>query len=387
MMFYLNDNQDQITYNDGSSFGGRNVRSGVNTSSNYYQVSIPFWPDGGHNSEAGNAAGTSFPNAVPLAAYKNAPPGRISDSGTLTNICELGSIFDPIQWRDPTFRTASGFGSEPNGGQWTILTTNTNAIPDNRYGGGNSLRIGRSEHSRFAFTNFATNSTPWIPNMGGSAAALLDLFCVSNGNTGGGPFRTGGKINLNTAPAPVLRALAGGILLTNDQAQQPRNAAIPPAMAEAFAQGVMRFRSQYPFLTPSHLSFIGTATNWPNTTNWPSDAVFGNTNSIALSSAPGNTYGGSARINVTAWNDQAAEEWFTKIYNLSTVQSENYRAYIVAQLVDSNRTPISPVMRKYVQFFGRPNNPNDATNNEVYGAPMWYWTLTKGLKKAYESPY
>ena len=149
----------------------------------------------------------------------------------------------------------------------------------------------------------------------------------------------------------------------------------------------MRFRSQYPFLTPSHLSFIGTDPAWPNTNSWPSNSVFGNTNSIALSSAPGNTYGASARINVTAWNDQAAEEWFTKIYNLSTVQSENYRAYIVAQLVDSNRTPISPVMRKYVQFFGRPNNPNDAINNNVYGAPMWYWPLEKGLKKAYESPY
>jgi hypothetical protein len=225
--------------------------------------------------------------------------------------------------------------------------------------------------------------------MGGSAAALLDLFCVSNGNTDGGPFRTGGKINLNTAPAPVLRALAGGILLTNDPAQQPRNAAIPPAMAEAFAQGVMRFRSKYPFLTPSHLCFIGTDPGWPNTTNWPGNAVFGNTNSIALSTAPGNTYGASARINVTAWNDQAAEEWFTKIYNLSTVQSDNYRAYIVAQLVDSNRTPISPVVRKYVQFFGRPNNPNagDITNDPVYGVPMYYWPLDKGLKKAYESPY
>jgi hypothetical protein len=165
------------------------------------------------------------------------------------------------------------------------------------------------------------------------------------------------------------------------------NFPVPPSMTEAFAQGVMRFRSKYPLLTPSHLCFIGTDPAWPNTNSWPSNAVFGNTNSIALSSAPGNTYGGSARINVTAWNDQAAEEWFTKIYNLSTVQSDNYRAYIVAQLVDSNRIPISPVMRKYVQFAGRPNNPNDSTSNNVYGVPMYYWTFTKGLKKFYESPY
>ena len=45
-------------------------------------------------------------------------------------------------------------------------------------------------------------------------------------------------------------------------------------MAEAFAQGVMRFRSKYPFLTPSHLSFIGTDPSWPNTTTWPANSRF-----------------------------------------------------------------------------------------------------------------
>ena len=375
---YLSQVQDFNAYVGNATFGGRNVRAGsVAANKEYYEVTPNNWPDGGHSSPRGSSPTSD--NQIPTSfapINTNLPPGRISNAGSLSNICELGGVFDPIQWGDTSLGVWQG--------KWTNLSIS--ASNNNTYGGGTSLRIGRAEHSKFAFTNFA-GSTNAIPNMGGSAAALLDLFCVSNGNTSGGPFRTGGKINLNTAPAPVLRALAGGILLTNDQAQQPRNAAIPPAMAEAFAQGVMRFRSQYPFLTPSHLSFIGTATNWPNTTSWPSNAVFGNTNSIALSSAPGNTYGTNARINVTAWNDQAAEEWFTKIYNLSTVQSENYRAYIVAQLVDSNRTPISPVMRKYVQFFGRPNNPNDSTSNNVYGVPMYYWTLTKGLKKAYESPY
>jgi hypothetical protein len=226
--------------------------------------------------------------------------------------------------------------------------------------------------------------------MGGSSAALLDLFCVSNGDKNGGPFRTGGKINLNTAPAPVLRALAGGILLTNDPSQSPKNAAVPAGMAEAFAQGVMRFRSQYPFLTPSHLTFIGTDPAWPNTNSWPNNSVFGNTNSIFLqTSAPGNTNGASTKINITEWNDQAAEEWFSKIYNLSTVQSDNYRVYIVAQLVDTNKLPTSPLMRKYVQFAGRPDTTTTGAVNatNIYGGDMWSWNLTKGLKKVYESPY
>jgi hypothetical protein len=93
-------------------------------------------------------------------------------------------------------------------------------------------------------------------------------------------------------------------------------------------------------------------------------------------------------VNISEWNDQAAEEWFYKIYNLSTVQSDNYRVYIVAQLVDTNKLPTSPLMRKYVQFAGRPDTTTTgANNNTTYGGDMWSWNLTKGLKKVYESPY
>jgi hypothetical protein len=357
IMFYLNDNQDQITYANGSSFGGRNLRSGVAPANNYYQVTPSLWPDGGHNSTAGTAAGTSLPTSVPLAIYTNVPPSRISDSSAFTNICELGSIFDPIQWRDPTFRTASGFGSEPNGGQWTILTTN--ATPDNRFGGGTTLRIGRPEHSRFAFVKLKTTDTYPVPNMGQSAVALLDIFSVSDS------YDNGGKINLNTAPAPVLRALAAGVTLTNDSGMKPSSTlTVPKTMTEAFAQGVMRFRAVNPFLTPSQLAFIATdygitnptASHWTNT--WPTNAVFGNTNTtISLATnAPGNTLGAVASLGgVTEWNDQAAEEWFTKLYNLSTVQSWNFRTYVVAQLVNTNGLPIGPSMRKYSLMYIRYN--------------------------------
>jgi hypothetical protein len=196
-----------------------------------------------------------------------------------------------------------------------------------------------------------------------SAAALLDLFCLTNGTSAdGGPYTLGGgKINLNTAPAPVLRALAGGIRLNNDPmltwvGGSGTNFPIPSAMAEAFAQGVMRFRSKYPFLTPSHLSFIGTDPTWPNTADWPNNAVFGNTNPIALSTVPGNTLS-TTRVNVTAWNDQAAEEWFSKIYALSSCQSHNYRIYVVAQLVATNSSgqtnAIGPLVKKYYQIYAR----------------------------------
>jgi hypothetical protein len=315
------------------------------------------WVDGGHSSTLDIATSPTSPsanNSIPQGLQKSGNPNhwiqKINNRGNLTNIMELGNIFDPIQWGNPInpfypLDTAS----------WMEL----NATATNFDGacGRNSLRIGRAEHQRFAFTNMYGNSVPSIPNMGMSAAALLDLFCLTNGSSVGGSTYTlgGGKINLNTAPAPVLRALAGGIRQSNDLAQVPGNYAIPPAMAEAFAQGVMRFRSKYPFLTPSHLSFIGTDPTWPNTNNWPTNAVFGNTNSITLSTAPGNTFGSTARMNMTEWNDEAAEEWFSKIYALSSCQSHNYRIYVVAQLVATNSAgqinPMSPLVKKYYQVF------------------------------------
>jgi hypothetical protein len=225
-------------------------------------------------------------------------------------------------------------------------------VSNNAYGGGTTLRIGRAEHPRFAFTNLGGTSP--VPNMGLSSVALLDIFSTSDS------YDNGGRINLNTAPAPVLRALAGGVILTNDSGMKPSSTlTVPTKMTEAFAQGVMRYRATYPFLSPSQLAFIATdygatngANHWTNT--WPTNAVFGNTNlTISLTNAPGNTLGTTASMGVSEWNDQASEEWFTKIYNLSTVQSWNYRTYVVAQLVNTNGLPTGPSMRKYYLMYVR----------------------------------
>jgi hypothetical protein len=275
-----------------------------------------------------------------------------NDTGVLTNILELGNIYDPMQWSD---QSGSGVASQP--GLWTNLTAA--ATKDTRFGGRNTLRIGRPEHPRFVFTDLSGTGAYPVPNMGRSAAALLDLFSSSDS------YDNGGRINLNTAPAPVLRALAGGITLSDDQAMTPSSTlAIPNRMTEAFAQGVMRYRSIYPFLSPSQLAFIATdygitnsaSTHWTNT--WPTNAVFGNTNrTISLdTSVPGIPSSWTTASNgVSEWNDQAAEEWFSKIYNLSTVQSWNYRTYVVAQLVNSNGLPTGPTMRKYSLMYIRYN--------------------------------
>ena len=340
---YLSQVCDNNLYIGNSTFGGRNVRAQIATNLEYCEVTPNGWPDGGHNSPKGSSPTSD--NQIPTSfapINTNLPPGRISNKGSLSNICELGGVFDPIQWADPSLGNWQG--------KWTNLSTS--GVSNNAYGGGTTLRIGRAEHPRFAFTNLG--GTYPVPNMGLSSAALLDIFSVSDS------YDNGGRINLNTAPAPVLRALAGGITLSNDMAMTPSaTLAITNRMAEAFAQGVMRYRATYPFLSPSQLAFIATdygvtngSAHWTNT--WPTNAVFGNTNaSIPLTNAPGNTLGTTASMGVSEWNDQAAEEWFSKIYNLSTVQSWNYRTYVVAQLVNTNGLPTGPSMRKYSLMYIR----------------------------------
>ena len=194
-----------------------------------------------------------------------------------------------------------------------------------------------------------------------SSAALLDIFCVTN------QYSEAGQINLNTAPPPVLRALAASIPLRSDQVlllSTSDQHGIGSGMAEAFAQGVMRFRSRYPFFSPSQLAFIGTDPGWPNTNTWPANAVFGNTNSIYLDkNVSNNISGGTTSIGISAWNDGAAEEWFGSLYGLTTTYSRNFRCYVIAQLVDSNKVGKGPVMRKYYNIITR--NNTDASTDTV----------------------
>jgi hypothetical protein len=331
--------------------GGRN--SHIPSSSGGARIVDPKvnWPDGGHSSSADTVSAptsTTVPSGLQKQGNTNHWVQKINNSGSMTNIMELGNIFDPIQWGD----TNNPFHPRDTSAWMGLNATATNF---NGACGRNSLRIGRAEHQRFAWTKApgASSSDPSIPNMQMSAAALLDLFCLSN------RFNEGGKINLNTAPAPVLRALAGGIYLRSDPALLPdgTNFSVPPAMVEAFAQGVMRFRAKYPFYSPSQLSFIGTDPTWPNTNNWPANAVFGNTNNISLVTNSVNLLT-STSLGITNWNDQAAEEWFAKLFKLSTVYSRNFRVYVIAQKATNqagNLIGVGPVVHKYYNLLIRQN--------------------------------
>jgi hypothetical protein len=303
------------------------------------------WPDGQNATISPLPNGTNNGTSIPrlgLFSMINPAPCRVSNSGSYSNICELGNIFDPIQWMSPTAAADINFADTNIISTWTA---------DSRYGGGSTLRIGRPEHSRFAFTNLITSANSYpVPALGTSAAGLMDLFSVTN------TYDWAGKININTAPLPVLAALAGGITLntinfsTNGGGTSPVNA----DMIRAFTNGVARFRNTYPFITPSQLAFIAndygltnSSTNhWTN--SWPANAVF-STNAQGGLNGP------------TTINDEAREEWFSKIYNLTTVQSFNYRIYVKAQLTDTNGDPKGPEIKKYYQLYLRNNSP-EGTN-------------------------
>jgi hypothetical protein len=320
------------------------ARNTMGAGASNYTVNLNLWPEYSHNSSSypNTTDPSSNPLSITMPSQETNKPVQIIYNIPPTNIVQLGQTFDPMQWSYAVKNNTNGLPL-------------TGATTANSSGGGHTLRIGRPEHPRFAFVQLKATDTYPVPNMGQSAVALLDIFSVSDS------YDNGGRINLNTAPAPVLRALAGGVILTNDSGMTPSSTlTIPETMTEAFAQGVMRFRAVNPFLTSSQLAFIATdygitnstTSHWTNT--WPTNAVFGNNKaSILLTNAPGNTLGTTASIGVSEWNDQASEEWFSKIYNLSTVQSWNYRTYVVAQLVNTNGLPTGPSMRKYYHIYVR----------------------------------
>jgi hypothetical protein len=295
-----------------------------------------FWPD---SSNSTTSVGTAIPNKdtsdPTLGVFTNSalPPNgtcKISNTRSYSNITELGNIFDPMQWMKNRITTRP---------QWVNYDVDTGAAAHSMYGGGQTLRIGRPEHSRFAFTNLGGGGNP-VPSLGTSAAGLMDLFCATN------VYNWAGKININTAPPPVLAALAGGITLSRDA--NKIGFTTNTNMINRFTNGVMRFRDMYPFITPSQLSFISEnhgEPSWTDGNNWPNYAVFG-TNSL-----------GGGLAGVTSINDEGREEWFSKIYNLTCVQSYNYRIYVVAQLTDTNGNPKGAMMRKYYQIYLNYNGP------------------------------
>ncbi|MBJ7391788.1 MAG: hypothetical protein JHC85_09485 [Chthoniobacterales bacterium] len=348
-LFLTDPLRSQNYTNKYSSPGGRNWEKYWVDQSRFPESEVNpklLWPDSGHtNSADRGGTPTSYsdnPDIFARASITNNFVMRRNDTGSYTNILELGNIYDPMQWGDST-ALPPGVSGQP--GMWTNLTTA--AAPNARFGGRNTLRIGRWE-----FTKFTNNGT--------RASQLLDIFAVGPAGGSGAvlnPVR--GRININTASTNVLRALAAGVAHASDPALLPggTNFYATNTAVSGFVSGVTNRRSQKPFFSTSELNTI---TN-TNASVWPGNAVFGNSN----------------LAGVSEWNDGAAEEWFAKVYPLSSVRSRNFVVYAVGQALRPGTTnDVLSTAKAMYQIYLKPvRNTADGLTTNSTSEVVQSWSL------------
>jgi len=358
--------QDTVTYIDGSSPKTRNIRR--NLAAQFYgECRTQFWPDGGHVTPiaASSASGIASLNTSPLSANPSPIPpiepekfvqvianrGRKLTATSparperLYSATELGHIFDPMMW-DPD---GGGPGTTPNYLQFADITSTAVALTS--FCGGNTLRIGRPEHSRFRphYGLIPIAGRPADRRL--CATVLLDLFHCGVPLSDDPELRRGnfvkidGHVNVNTASRETLRALVAGRLVadkltklkTSDSAladlHPPRDMSKLPnstgtyEQADLIADEIIRHR---PYVSVSELpERVTTAPAKLGLTGTMELPVLGHTKRTGT--LPAST------VFEPEWNDAAAEETFARIFNSSTVRSRNFRIVVTGQAV--RRTP------------------------------------------------
>ena len=369
--FFINYSQDVVNYEGGSSAWGRSYRSNVGDGLFHGENRIHLWPDGGHSDKRGTplTAKAAVPNqneSVDPASGKPASfsvePTKyvqyLSNRGMFYSVTELGHIFDPIMWApygsEPNDLAGSGSVPAPQYRDYADIRAGT-STPSSRFCGGNTLRIGRPEHSRFR-PIYGMASAPGSPsNRRYCAATLLDLFHCGipmpdgqypsesperaaarmlkekNGNV----VRIDGHINVNTASYDALRAVIVGTLQTDplvvaNATTLGKLHGASPAFPEYAGYLATRIMSNRPYISPSELPERVVEVN-PNPTQ-PNSAILGaTTRSSDQAVAPG-------------WNDSAAEEIFARIFNSSTVRSRNFRIVVTGQTVRTRRSGETDVL-------------------------------------------
>jgi hypothetical protein len=287
-------------------------------------------------------------------------------------VTELGNVFDPMMW-------------DPNGGDefdtpkqvdFANIKVGTGVKASDKFCGGNTLRIGRPEHTRFRPDYNLVPATGAPVNRGRCATALLDLFHVGNPRSAdplkrmGDLVRIDGQVNLNTATFDTLRALVAGRLVTDPRLKLDSAAADPtltspvvlqPPMSRPFVQmtetdgGVGDLVAELiirnrPYLSPAEL---------PEKLRLPTSAELAqrpyqrvrqvDVQQKGLVYTEGQPIlGASKRANETSvepeWNDAAAEEAFARIFNNATVRSRHFRVVVTGQAVVKTRSETTKVL-------------------------------------------
>ncbi len=302
------------------------------------------WPDGGHDTEFGNDQYTKtnkninpddpvFETGKPPIEPTKAPM-YLSNLGRFYSETELGNIYDPVMWDSQTDV------NKPE--RW--LDIDEDAEKSLNHGGGNTLRISRAEHSRF-------------DDLDSEASLLLDLFHAGDSSSEDPLSRQGpvilrnGHININTATQDALRVMVAGNLITDPDIAIGRPGTVdkrkkipqvrrtdlgtlidesrPNAKAAEFIAKLIVENRPY-----ASLSEI------VNLTNLDGEKVFGNKE----------LYKNGEGIQ---WNDRAAEELFSRLYNSTTVRSRNFRVYVLGQSLNPNGQVLA-THKRVVTLFADP---------------------------------
>lgn len=356
----------------------RNIRNstiyknGAGSASVFGRVLPSDWPDGGHDTvvpssalpiltkSQSDAAAIDYDpaNLTIYPAVTNALEGEaptfISNRGRFYSATELGRIFDPIMY-EPKYDNADDTksilkGIIPTGRvSWPSVEAGSTASP--YYGGGNTLRIGRPEHP--LFDQPAKHGPAEMP--GNHAARLLDLFQAGKSRSESKSYREGslvrieGHINVNTASKDAIRAVVGGLLVTDPRLSKriseshsastmtapisPLEVSVPTKTKEGdeLADAIVRGR---PYASPSEIA---------SALNGGGKVAFGDRDLLPDG-------------NKVQWSDAAAEEAFDRVYESSTTRSRNFRVWVIGQAIaptvatNSSPTVLSEVRKSFTIF-------------------------------------
>lgn len=395
--YFIDYNQEEISYTGGSSPWGRNYRRlAIDLLPGESRPN--FWPDGGHNTvpcptsigdTARNPDDISLrPTVNPTnsAAERQKFVQRISNAGRFYSPTEMGNVFDPIMW-------------DPNGGGWfdekvlysdhadlkpavVKIDSETELDAHKRFCGGNSLRIGRVEHSIFRPDYRSKPDAGRPTDRGMAASALLDLFHCGDANSQDperirGPLvRIDGHVNVNTASRDTLRALVAGRLVMDPRLRHDSNDSEPDgskptlllapskkrveAQADVIASAIIENR---PYITPAEVAEKAVLS--------PADAALMEKNSeLPLLEASVPVFGYTKRdpsddLRVRPeWSDAAAEELFSRLWNNSTVRSRHFQVVVCGQAVKIGRdgeTHVVSTRSRLYHLFVKPVRAADGT--------------------------
>ena len=364
MSYYLGTQQARNDYPDNYSPHRRNVRWGTIYQADqahkpklHGRVLPSEWPDGGHDAPHGPRPtipsddqrlapdDPSLLAALPTPRRELAPM-RISNLGRFTSASELGRCYDPIMWL-PSGQSASV--------PWPDISDSS--APSPNHGGGNTLRIGRPEHPRFA-------------KPGLHAAHLLDLFHAGNAPDTGIPLaKIHGHINLNTASPDALRALAAGTLrqdplLSRETSTEHESSTLMARPTEAISLGAPRRKIVADRIAEALLRSrpFTCAAEIATATDRDGIPIFGNRS----------TYPEGSSIQ---WTDSAAEEIFARVQDSATLRSRNFRIWIIGQaLAPAAREDQPPSVlaeaRKVFTVFAKPTRRADGSIDPARYQPL-----------------